>query len=114
MNNAEEWIHDLKEGIIKITKSGWQKVTKRKKHKSNVRDQWCNTEKANLCIIEIPGEEKVKGIENIFEQCMAENFKFKGNRYQDIGSTEGPKQGESKQTHTKTYYNINCKSWRKR
>ena len=39
---------------------------------------------------------------------MSENFlkerKSKGNRYQDTGSTEGPKQVEPKQAHTKTYY----------
>ena len=29
--------------------------------------------------------------------------KSKGNRYQDTGSTEGPKQVEPKQTSTKTY-----------
>ena len=34
--------------------------------------------------------------------------KSKGNRYQDTGSTEGPKQVEPKQAHTKTYYN---KKW---
>ena len=30
--------------------------------------------------------------------------KSEGNKYQDTGSTEEPKQVESKQAHTKTYY----------
>ena len=36
---------------------------------------WDNRKWANLCIIGIPeGEEKVKGIENIFEEIISENF----------------------------------------
>ena len=46
-----------------------------KKHESNIRDLWDNIKWANLCIIGIPeGEEKEKGIENTFEEIMAENF----------------------------------------
>ena len=48
-----------------------------KKHESNIRDLWDNIKLANLCIIGIPeGEEKEKGIENIFEDTMAENFPY--------------------------------------
>ena len=46
-----------------------------KKHESNIRYLWDNIKQANLQIIGIPkGEEKEKGIENIFEEIMAENF----------------------------------------
>ena len=45
-----------------------------KKHESNIRDLWDNIKQANLRIIGIPEEEKEKGIENIFEEIMAENF----------------------------------------
>ena len=46
-----------------------------KKHESNIKNLWDNIKQANLCIIGIPeGEEKEKGIENIFEVIMAENF----------------------------------------
>ena len=45
-----------------------------KKHESNIRDLWDNTKQASLCIIGISEEEKEKGIENIFEEIMAENF----------------------------------------
>ena len=46
-----------------------------KKHESNIRDLWDNINWVNLRIIGIPeGEEKEKGIENIFEEIMAENF----------------------------------------
>ena len=46
-----------------------------KKHKSSIRDVWDNIKWANLHILGIPeGEEKDKGIENIFEEIMSENF----------------------------------------
>ena len=38
-----------------------------KKHESNIRDLWDNIKRANLRIIGIPGVEKDKGMENIFE-----------------------------------------------
>ena len=47
----------------------------KKKHKSNIRDLGDNIKQANLYIIGIPeGKEKEKGIENIFEEIVAENF----------------------------------------
>ena len=50
-----------------------------KKHKSNISDLWDNIKQANLCVIGIPeGEEKEKGIENIFEEIMDENFQNAG------------------------------------
>ena len=49
------------------------------------------------------GEEREKGIENVFEEIMAENYKPKeGNRYPDTESTEVPGQDEPKETNTKT------------
>ena len=75
MNNADEGISDLEYRIMEITQSGQQTENQMKKHESNIRDLWDNIKRANLCIIGIPeGEEKEKGIENIFEEIMAENF----------------------------------------
>ena len=46
-----------------------------KKNESNIRDLWDNIKQANLLIIGIPKEEeREKGIENVFEEIMAENF----------------------------------------
>ena len=60
---------------MEITQSGQQTENQMKKHESNIRDLWDNIKWANLCIIGIPeGEEKDKGMENIFEEIMAENF----------------------------------------
>ena len=75
MNTAEERISDMEDRIMEITQSGQQTENRIKKLKSNIRDLWDNIKWANLCIIGIPeGEEKEKGIENIFEEIMAENF----------------------------------------
>ena len=59
---------------MEITQTGQQTENQMNKHKSNTRDLWENIKWANLCIIGIPeGEEKEKGVENIFEEIMAEN-----------------------------------------
>ena len=77
-------------------------------------DLWDNIKHANLYIIGIlEGGEREKGIENVFEEIMAENFQNlkKGTDIQiQKASTEGPKQDKPKQTCTKTYYNKNGKS----
>ena len=60
---------------MEITQSEQQTENQMKKRESNVRDLWDNIEQASLRIIGIPEqEEKEKGIENIFEEIMAENF----------------------------------------
>uniref|UniRef100_A0A4X1US24 L1 transposable element RRM domain-containing protein n=1 Tax=Sus scrofa TaxID=9823 RepID=A0A4X1US24_PIG len=69
MNNA-----DMEDGILEITQSGQQTEKQMKTHESSTRDLWDKIKLANLHIIGIPeGEEKAKGIENIFEEIMAEN-----------------------------------------
>ena len=75
INNAEERISDLEDRIIEITQSGQKVENQMKKHERNKRDLCDNIKQSNLCIVGIPeGEEKEKGIENIFEKIIAENF----------------------------------------
>ena len=75
MNNAEERISDWEERIMEITQSGRQTESQMKKSKSNIRDLWDNTKQANLCVVGIPeGEEREKGIENVFEEIMSKNI----------------------------------------
>ena len=46
-----------------------------KKHESKIRDLWDNIKQANLCIIGIlERKEEENGIENTFEEIIAENF----------------------------------------
>ena len=47
---------------------------KKKKNGNNVRDLWDNVKHTNLHIIGIPAEEREKGIENVLEKSMVENF----------------------------------------
>ena len=75
MNNAEEQIRDLEGRIMEITKLGQQTENQKKNHESNIKDLWDNIKWVSLCINKnSKGEEKEKGIENIFEEIMAENF----------------------------------------
>ena len=98
MNNAEEWISDVEDRIMETTQSGQQTENQMIKYESHIRDLSDNIKQDNLCIIGIPeGEEKEKGIENIFEEIMSENFPNLKETYQDTASTEGPKQVEPKQ-----------------
>ena len=52
-----------------------QKAKWKKKIESNLKDLWDNVKCTNLHITGIPeGEEREKGIENVFEEIMAENI----------------------------------------
>ena len=65
----------MEDRITEITPSGQQTENRIKKNVSNIRDLWHSIKWANLHIIGIPeGEEKEKGIENIVEEIMSENF----------------------------------------
>ena len=77
-----------------------------KNNESSVRDLWNDIKCANLHITGVPEEgERGKGIENVFEEIMAENFpNLKKETYPVTGSTEGPEQDEPKQIHTKAYH----------
>ena len=47
----------------------------KEKNESTIWDLWDNTKHDNLYIIGIPeGEEREKGIKNVFEEIMAKNF----------------------------------------
>ena len=47
----------------------------KKKNESNIQDPWDNIKCVNLRIIGVPeSEEREKGIKNVFEEIMAENF----------------------------------------
>ena len=60
---------------MEITQTGQQTENQMKKRESNIRDLWDNIKWANLRIIGIPeGEEKEKGVENIFEEIITGNF----------------------------------------
>ena len=75
MNNAEEWINDMKDRIMEITQSEQQTKKSNEKNESKIRDLWENIKCANLHTVGIPGgKESKKEIENVFEEMMADNF----------------------------------------
>ena len=45
-----------------------------KRNEHRLRDLWDNIKCTNTCIIGVPGEERKKGPEKIFEEIIAENF----------------------------------------
>ena len=45
-----------------------------KRNEDSLRDLWDNIKYTNTCIIGVPGEERKKGPEKIFEEIIAENF----------------------------------------
>ena len=45
------------------------------KNKDSLRDLWVNIKHTNIHIVRVPeGEQKEKGIENLFEEIMSEKF----------------------------------------
>ena len=60
----------------------------------------------NIQIIRVPEEEeREKEVESIFDAIMAVNFpNLKKETYPGTGSTEDPKQEESKQAHSRTFH----------
>ena len=111
MNNAEEQISDLEDKTREITQSGQQTENQMIKHESNRRDWWNNIKLASLNKIGISEEEKEKGIENIFEEIMAENFsnlKEMNIEIQEAQRTPN-KLNINRPTHKK-YYNKNGKT----
>lgn len=75
-----------------------------KKQESNIRDLWDNIKHATFHVTEVPEE----GGE--IKKCIWINYDWKfakskeGSRYPGKGSTEGPRQDELKQIHTKSYH----------
>ena len=62
--------------------------------------------KSFWCTIGVPeGEEGEQGIENLFEEIMAENFPSLVEEKDSPGSSESPKQDKPKEDHTRKHHN---------
>ena len=74
ITEAEEWISDLEDRMVKITFSQ-QNIKKKelKKNKDSLRDLWNNIKHTNIHIIGFPEEDRLKGPEKIFEEIIAES-----------------------------------------
>ena len=61
--------------MVEITAKEQNKEKTMKRIDDNLRGLWYNTERTNIRIIGVPGEEeKEKGSEKIFEEIIVENF----------------------------------------
>ena len=99
MDNAEEQISDLQDEIPNQSsrqKAKWKKNLKR----NSIRDLWDNIKHANICII----EEIEKGIENVFEEIMAEKLPNL-NKETDIQVQEAQRVPNKINSNRPTYYN---------
>ena len=73
LNDTKEQISDLEDRIMEIIQSAQQ--TERKKKRKQYMSLWDNIKQASLIVIAIPeGKARETGIENVFEDLMAENF----------------------------------------
>ena len=66
-----------------------------------------NMKRNNIRIIGIPeGEEEERGIENLFEKVMMENFpNLRREKVTQIQETQSPNQEERKEAYFKTHHN---------
>ena len=72
---AEEWISDLEDRMVKFTAVEQNKEKGMKRNEDSLRDLWDNIKHDNIRIIGVPeGEEREKGPEKMFEEIIVENF----------------------------------------
>ena len=76
LGDTGERIRDLKDRIMEITQSEQQKEKQiLKNEKNSLRNLWDNIRCTKIHNIGVPeGEEREKGVENVFVGIMAENF----------------------------------------
>ena len=73
LNETEECISDLEDRIMEIIQSAQQTERRMKKNESNIWDVWDNIKCTNICLLRVAeGEERKKGITNVFEEFIAE------------------------------------------
>ena len=75
ITEAEEQINDLQDRMVEITATEKNIEKRMKRNEVSLRDLWDNIKCLNICIIEVPEEERQKGPEKILEEITAENFK---------------------------------------
>ena len=75
ISEAEEWISELEDKMVKIISEEQNKVKWMKRTEDSLREFWDNIKCTNIWIIGVPEEEeKKKGYEKNFEEIIVENF----------------------------------------
>ena len=81
MDDREEWIDELEDGVVEITHVELKIQKRIKRNGNNLKALWDNIMHTNMHIAEIPeGEEREKGAENIFEDIIGENLSNLGKK----------------------------------
>ena len=78
ITEAEEQINDLEDRMVEITATEKNIEKRMKRNEVSLRDLWDNIKCFNICIIEVPEEERQKGPEKIFEEIIDKNFQNMG------------------------------------
>ena len=101
ITEAEERISNLEDRMVEFTAVEQNKEKRMKRNEDSLRDLWDNIKSNNIRVIEVPeGEEREKGVENVFDAIMAENFpNLKKETDIQVQEAESPKQDEPRDPH---------------
>ena len=66
ITEAEEQINDLQDRMVEITATEKNIEKRMKRNEVSLRDLWDNIKCLNICIIEVPEDERQTGPEKIF------------------------------------------------
>ena len=72
--NAEDGISEFEDKTTDIIQSEEQKEKRMKKNEQSLKDVWNTSKQINICVMEVPEEEREERVEQIFEQKITENF----------------------------------------
>ena len=74
IQEAEEWISEVEDGLVEITDVEERREKRLKTNEESLRELWDNVKFTKICILGVPeGEEREKGTEKIFQEIIAEN-----------------------------------------
>ena len=101
ITEAEKWINDLKNRMVKITATE-QNIEKRmKRNEDSLKDLFDNIKCTNIHILEVPKGER----EKIFEGIIAENSPNMGKEiFNQVQEAQSPRKGKPKEKHPRTHY----------
>ena len=100
MDDREEWIDELEDGVVEITHVELKIQKRIKRNGNNLKALWDNIMHTNMHIAEIPeGEEREKGAENIFEDVIGENLSNLGKKRKQTSRSKKHKECQRRPQH---------------
>ena len=90
--------------MVEITFEGQNKIERMKRIEDSLRDLWDHITRTNIRITGVPGEEKKKGYEKIFEEIIVENFpNMEKEIVIQVEEAQSSTQDKLKEKHAKTH-----------